>query len=101
MSSQDSGDKTEQPTPKKLDDARKKGDVPKSKEVSSTVGLIVWLALGALTLTYATTRIGTLYESLFTVMGAGCESVDAAWALGADGWTRSGPEALTLLTRTA
>ena len=61
------GDKTEQPTPKKLDDARKKGDVPKSKEVSSTVGLIVWLALGALTMTYATTRIGTLYESLFTV----------------------------------
>jgi MerR family transcriptional regulator, light-induced transcriptional regulator len=33
------------------------------------------------------------------VGGAGCESVEAARALGADGWTRSGPEALTLLTR--
>jgi type III secretion protein U len=86
MSSQDSGDKTEQPTPKKLDDARKKGDVPKSKEVSSTVGLIVWLALGALTLTYATTRIGTLYESLFTVIGQGWATTGfagAARALGA------------------
>jgi len=86
MSSEDSGDKTEQPTPKKLEDARKKGDVPKSKEVSSTVGLIVWLALGALTLTYATTRIGTLYESLFTVIGQGWATTGfagAARALGA------------------
>ncbi|HYJ97429.1 MAG TPA: type III secretion system export apparatus subunit SctU [Burkholderiaceae bacterium] len=86
MASDDSGDKTEQPTPKKLDDARKKGDVPKSKEVSSTVGLIVWLALGALTMTYATTRIGTLYESLFTVIGQGWATTGfagAARALGA------------------
>ena len=86
MSSEDSGDKTEQPTPKKLEDARKKGDVPKSKEVSSTVGLIIWLALGALTLTYATTRIGTLYESLFTVIGQGWATTGfagAARALGA------------------
>ena len=86
MSSQDSGDKTEQPTPKKLEDARKKGDVPKSKEVSSVVGLIVWLALGALTMTYATTRIGTLYESLFTVIGQGWATTGfagAARALGA------------------
>ncbi len=86
MASDDSGDKTEQPTPKKLEDARKKGDVPKSKEVSSTVGLIVWLALGALTMTYATTRIGTLYESLFTVIGQGWATTGfagAARALGA------------------
>ena len=34
---QDSGDKTEQPTPKKLQDARKKGQVPKSKDLTSTV----------------------------------------------------------------
>ncbi|MCY4472766.1 MAG: type III secretion system export apparatus subunit SctU [Kistimonas sp.] len=35
-----SGEKTEQPTPKKLRDARKKGQVAKSKEVSSTAGVI-------------------------------------------------------------
>ncbi|HEY6510722.1 MAG TPA: type III secretion system export apparatus subunit SctU [Burkholderiaceae bacterium] len=67
----DGGDKTEQPTQKKLDDARKKGDVSKSKEVSSTVVLIVWLGLGALVLTYATVRIGALWEVLFATIGQG------------------------------
>ena len=32
--SDDSGDKTEKPTPKKLQDARKKGDVSKSKDIA-------------------------------------------------------------------
>lgn len=40
-----SGEKTEEPTPKKLRDARKKGQVAKSKEVSGTLGLIAVLAL--------------------------------------------------------
>ncbi len=35
-----SGEKTEDPTPKKLRDARKKGQVAKSKEISSTAGII-------------------------------------------------------------
>ena len=35
-----SGEKTEEPTPKKLRDARKKGQVAKSKEISSTAGII-------------------------------------------------------------
>jgi type III secretion YscU/HrpY family protein len=41
----DSGDKTEKPTPKKLKDARKKGDVAKSKDVSSTGIMILWIIL--------------------------------------------------------
>lgn len=40
-----SGEKTEQPTPKKLRDARKKGQVAKSKEVSSTMGIICVVAV--------------------------------------------------------
>ena len=36
-----SGDKTEKPTPKKIKDARKKGDVPRSKELSTAVILII------------------------------------------------------------
>ncbi|USE34668.1 type III secretion system export apparatus subunit SctU [Endozoicomonas sp. SCSIO W0465] len=40
-----SAEKTEQPTPKKLRDARQKGQVAKSKEVSGTFGLIAVLAL--------------------------------------------------------
>ena len=39
-----SGEKTEQPTQKKLNDARKKGQVAQSKDVSSTVMLAIMLA---------------------------------------------------------
>ncbi|PJE80012.1 Yop proteins translocation protein U [invertebrate metagenome] len=38
-------EKTEQPTPKKLRDARKKGQVAKSKEVSGTLGLIAVISV--------------------------------------------------------
>lgn len=41
----DSGEKTENATPKRLRDARKKGDVPKSKELTNTIGLAFLLAL--------------------------------------------------------
>jgi type III secretion YscU/HrpY family protein len=67
----DGGDKTEKPTPKKLQDARKKGDVPKSKEVTSTVVLVVWFGIGALAVGYAGSRIAALFESLFTIVGRG------------------------------
>jgi len=67
----DSGDKTEKPTPKKLLDARKKGDVAKSKDVTSAVGLMIWLVLFVLTIGYAGTRLGSLYDSLFATIGQG------------------------------
>ena len=77
----DSGDKTEKPTPKKLQDARKKGDVSKSKELSSTVLLIAWMGLGALVVGYATTRIAGLCESLFTIVGQGWDTTGYAGAV--------------------
>ena len=40
-----SGEKIEKPTPKKLRDARKKGQIAKSKEVSSTMGIICVVAV--------------------------------------------------------
>ncbi len=53
-----SAEKTEQPTPKKLRDARKKGQVAKSKEVSGTLGLIAVVAtLWGLSDTYIVTII--------------------------------------------
>lgn len=67
----DGGDKTEKPTPKRLDDARKKGDVAKSKDVTSTLTLVIWLALGALTIGYAGKRLAALYQSLFDTIGQG------------------------------
>ena len=38
---EDSGDKTEEPTPHKLREARKKGQIAKSQEITSAVMLIV------------------------------------------------------------
>ncbi|NML18505.1 type III secretion system export apparatus subunit SctU [Azohydromonas caseinilytica] len=68
---EDSGDKTEKPTPKRLQDARKKGDVPKSKELGSTLLLGVWLGLGGLAVGEATQRLGALFEAFFTTIGRG------------------------------
>jgi type III secretion YscU/HrpY family protein len=77
----DSGDKTEKPTPKKLEDARKKGDVAKSKEVTSTVVLVAWLGLGALAIGYASTRIAALFDSLFVTIGQGWMTTGYAGAV--------------------
>ena len=44
MAGGSSGEKTEQPTPKKLRDSRKKGQVARSKEVAGTIGLVVLFA---------------------------------------------------------
>jgi len=58
----DSGDKTEQPTPKKLQDARKKGQVAKSRDVTSVVTLFVALALALLAVGYAGSQLLALVE---------------------------------------
>jgi type III secretion protein U len=67
----DGGDKTEQPTAKKLEDARKKGDVAKSREVTSAVGLVLWLAMVALVTGFAGKRLAALFDALFATIGAG------------------------------
>lgn len=77
----DGGDKTEKPTPKRLEDARKKGDVPKSKEVTSTVVLVLWLGLGALLLGFAATRLATLWDALFATIGRGWAGTGYAGAV--------------------
>jgi type III secretion protein U len=77
MSGQDdSGDKTEKPTPKKLKDARKKGDVPKSKDIGNTVSLIVWLLLFWLATTHVSMECAYLFESIFKQIGQVKSSVD-------------------------
>ena len=77
----DGGDKTEKPTPKRLEDARKKGDVSKSREVTSTVVLVLWLGLGALVLGFAAARLAMLWEALFVVIGQGWSNTGYAGAL--------------------
>lgn len=63
----DSGEKTEQPTPKRLRDARKKGDVPKSKDATAAVGLLVWVALFGLALPWVGGRLVALAQSCMQV----------------------------------
>ena len=70
MSKNDSGDKTEKPTPKKLRDARKKGDVPKSKEVTSTMGLVAWLLVLTLGTGFAGRRVASLTTQAFGAASA-------------------------------
>lgn len=62
----DSGDKTELPTPKKLRDARKNGDIAKSQEITTTIGtlgaLVLFIVAGAYvarTLTAFADRVAT------------------------------------------
>lgn len=59
----DGGDKTEQPTPRKLRDARKEGNVWKSREATSTLVLLVWLVLGAVAAGLVGLRLQALVQA--------------------------------------
>ncbi|UCC96692.1 MAG: EscU/YscU/HrcU family type III secretion system export apparatus switch protein, partial [Phycisphaerales bacterium] len=48
MAEQSAAEKTEQPTPKRLEKAREKGQVPQSQELMSVVALVVLVAMVAL-----------------------------------------------------
>lgn len=63
MASKDKGaDKTELPTPKRLRDARKEGNVAKSRDLTSTVLVLGWLVAGALMGGFMYSRIAALFE---------------------------------------
>jgi type III secretion protein U len=77
----DGGDKTERPTPKKLQDARKKGQVAKSKDLTSTVELLAWTALFLLATALAAGEIAALFEA--SLISIGQPFANGAPALGA------------------
>ncbi len=56
----DDQEKTEEPTSKKIDDAREKGNVPKSQEVSSLITLIIAIAVTA-------AMGGFIYERIYSI----------------------------------
>lgn len=60
----DDGDKTEEPSEKKLRDARDRGEVAKSKDLTATAGLAVWLLLGSLSVGWAAQRLAALMAAL-------------------------------------
>lgn len=60
-----SGDKTEEPTPKKLDDARKKGQVAKSRDLTSALVFIAGFAAIGASLPTAHGRVRSLFAEAF------------------------------------
>jgi type III secretion protein U len=80
----DSGEKTELPTPKRLRDARQKGDVAKSKEFGTALGALGWLLMFAFAAGYVATSIADLSEEALAAAASGDFS-SAAWTLGSSG----------------
>lgn len=64
----DSADKNELPTPKKLRDARKKGDVAKSKDLGTGLLTLAWMILFLAVSGYAANQLATLASE--TIAGA-------------------------------
>lgn len=76
MADQDKHSKTEKPTGKKISDARSKGSVPRSKEMTSAVSLIA-----AMIALYATSgmMLKTMKASMRDIFG-GLASIDVSYA---------------------
>jgi type III secretion protein U len=70
MADKDQGaDKTEQPTPKKIKDARKEGNVAKSKELTSTVLVLGWLVGGWTMMGMMYGRMQALFDESLRAIG--------------------------------
>lgn len=80
----DGGDKTEQPTAKKLQDARKKGQVPKSRDLTSTVTLVAWLGVLVMASTFMGRELMALMQAALDAMSQPFEL--AAPAVGTLAW---------------
>lgn len=78
----DGGDKTEKPTAKKLADARKKGDVPKSKDVTATATLFVWFIVFIFGAGFAGSRIAALFDHGFAILSGDADFASASRSLG-------------------
>jgi flagellar biosynthetic protein FlhB len=62
----DEQEKTEEPTPKKLEDARKEGNVPKSQDVSSLVTLVVGVVVLMFYMKYMIFKLEQFYFYYFS-----------------------------------
>ena len=65
----DDTEKTEEPTPKKIDDARKDGNVPKSQDTSGVMTLFVALLGFLMLFPFMATHILLLFKYYFSLMG--------------------------------
>ncbi|MCK8496181.1 MULTISPECIES: type III secretion system export apparatus subunit SctU [Myxococcus] len=79
--SDDSGDKTEEPSQKKLDDSRKKGQVWKSKDLSGVAVLVVGLSAVKATWDNLEKELSSLFLFSFDHMARGGDLSDATGQL--------------------
>ncbi|NDV50804.1 flagellar biosynthesis protein FlhB [Salipiger sp. PrR003] len=69
MSDEDKSQKTEEPTPKKLADARKKGDVPSSKETGNAMSVFILMIIVVYAIPAGIGPLSRALSSLFTIAG--------------------------------
>lgn len=65
MGKEKGADQTEKPTPKRLKDARKDGEVHRSQDMSRTVLLLIWLLMFWLLANYLFEQIEALFNHIF------------------------------------
>lgn len=94
----DGGDKTEKPTPKRLEDARKKGDVAKSRDVTAVATLFVWLIVLMFGAGYAGNQVIALFDDGFALIGDNAPFHTALSQLGRSAlWALLGITAVALI----
>jgi flagellar biosynthetic protein FlhB len=72
----DDQEKTEEPTSKKIEDARKEGNVPKSQDVNSLVTLVVAIASFFALFPFIRQRMFYLYRHVHSLMGSDIDKND-------------------------
>jgi type III secretion protein U len=80
----DSSDKTEAPTPRRLERARQQGQVAVSRDLGHAAGLAAAVSMAGLGLGWATHQLLDLFEALWPALGQPFGS--AAGALGSRAW---------------
>ena len=65
----DDAEKTEEPTPKKIEDARKEGNVPKSQDTSGVVTLFVAILALLMLFPFMAKHVVTLFQYYFSLVG--------------------------------
>ena len=65
----DDAEKTEEPTPKKIEDARKEGNVPKSQDASGVLSLFVAILTFLLLFPYMGSHVIALSKYYFSILG--------------------------------
>ncbi|MCP4152377.1 MAG: flagellar biosynthesis protein FlhB [bacterium] len=81
---QDKDEKTEKPTGRRLDDAKKKGDVARSQDLGATLGLFLTILFFAIFTSYFARTFLEVYKKYFAISGTFQITENSAYMLGKD-----------------